>query len=247
MFLVEFPNLVVVLVGPENPGNVGFVTRALANFGVNNLRIVGEDCRQDQFAQMFSVHAHKILDSAGIFDDLGSALSDIDLAWAATARAGRNHSVTRALVPLDELSDPNSLEGSIALVFGRESTGLFNDEMELCDLAFTIPASKEYPSLNLSHAVSVVLYHLFSKFAPEEPRQPSEARAATYQEREQVYKFFDDVVDQLNLKEHRIPIAKQVFRNLLGRAYMTGREVATLTGVVRRIGERVNDSKTLED
>ncbi|MFW9786830.1 MAG: RNA methyltransferase [Candidatus Thorarchaeota archaeon] len=245
--MVEFPNVVVVLVGPENPGNVGFVTRALANFGIQDLRIVGEDCRQDQFAQMFSVHAHKILDNAGIFDDLGSALSDIDLAWAATARAGRNHSVTRALVPLAELPDPNALEGRIALVFGRESTGLFNDEMELCDLAFTIPASKQYPSLNLSHAVSIVLYQLFSKYAPEEPREPSEARAATFQEREQVYKFFDEVVDQLNLKEHRVPIAKQVFRNLLGRAYMTGREVATLTGVVRRISELVNDSKTLED
>jgi len=241
--LVEFPNLVVILVGPENPGNVGFVARTLANFGVQELRLVGKDHRQDQFAQMFSVHAHKILDEAGVFDDLGSALADIDLAWAATARAGRNHSVTRALVPLAELPNPNSLQGRIALVFGRESTGLFNDEMELCDLAFTIPASKEYPSLNLSHAVSVVLYHLFSKYAPEKPRQPSEARAATYQEREQVYKFFDEVVDQLSLQEHRVPIAKQVFRNLLGRAYMTGREVATLTGVVRRISELINDSK----
>lgn len=237
----------VVLVGPENPGNVGFVARALANFGIHELRLVGEDHRQDQFAQMFSVHAHDILDNAGVYDDLGSALAGIDLAWAATARAGRNHSVTRALVPLAELPNPNSLESRIALVFGRESTGLFNEEMELCDLAFTIPASKEYPSLNLSHAVSVVLYHLFSNYAPEEPRQPSEARAATYQEREQVYRFFDDVVDQLNLQEHRVPIAKQVFRNLLGRAYMTGREVATLTGVVRRISELVNDSKMLED
>ena len=191
--MVEFPNLVVVLVGPENPGNVGFVTRVLANFGVNELRIVGEDCRQDQFAQMFSVHAHDILNNAGVFDSLSSAISDIDLAWAATARGGRNHSVTRALVPLSELPDPNALKGKIALVFGRESTGLFNDELELCDLAFTILASKDYPSLNLSHAVSVVLYHLFSTYAPEEPRPPSEARPATYKEREQVYKFFDNI------------------------------------------------------
>ncbi len=233
--------------GPENPGNVGFVARALANFGVHELRLVGEDHRHDQFAQMFSVHAHDILDNAGVFEDLGSALSDIDLAWAATARSGRNHSVTRALVPLAELPDPNSLDGRIALIFGRESTGLFNEEMALCDLAFTVTTSKDYPSLNLSHAVSVVLYHLFSKYAPEEPRRPSEARAATYQEREQVYRFFDDVVDQLNLKEHKIPIAKQVFRNLLGRAYMTGREVTTLTGVVRRISELIDESKDVED
>ena len=243
----EFPNLVVVLVGSENPGNVGFAARAMANFGLHELRLVGEDHRQDQFAQMFSVHAHKIVDEADVYDDLGSALVDIDLAWAATARAGKNHSVTRALVPLSELPDPNSLDGRIALVFGRESTGLLNEEMAQCDLAFTIPASKEYPSLNLSHAVSIVLYHLFSKYVPVEPRQPFEARAATFREREQVYKFFDDVIDQLGLKEHKIPIAKQVFRNLLGRAYMTGREVATLTGVVRRINERINDSKKLDD
>jgi tRNA/rRNA methyltransferase len=245
--LAEFPNLVVVLVGPENPGNVGFVARALANFGVHELRLLGEDYRQDQFAQMLSVHANEILNNASIFENLGSALNDIDLAWAATARTGGNHSVTRALVPLSELPNPNDLDGRIALVFGRESTGLFNEEIALCDLAFTIPASKEYPSLNLSHAVSIVLYHLFSKYAPESPRKPSEARAATYQEREQVYKFFDNLVDQLSLKEHKIPIAKQVFRNLLGRAYMTGREVSTLTGVVRRISEIANEHKKLED
>ncbi|MFW9768230.1 MAG: RNA methyltransferase [Candidatus Thorarchaeota archaeon] len=245
--LVEFPNIVIVLVDPENPGNVGFVTRALANFGVQELRVVGEDIREDQYAQMFSVRAHHILDNARFYDELGDVLLDIDAAWAATARSGRNHSVTRATVPLTELPDPTSLVGKVAIIFGRESTGLFNDEIELCDLAFTIPTSEEYPSLNLSHAVSITLYHLFAKYAPEEPRKPSEARAATWKEREQVYRFFDEVVDQLNLKEFRVPIAKQVFRNLLGRAYMTGREVSTLTGVVRRINELVYDKKVIDD
>lgn len=246
-FLVDFPNLVVVLVDPENPGNVGFVTRALANFGVQELRVVGEDIREDQYAQMFSVRAHHILDNAQFYEELDSALEDIDAAWAATARTGRNHSVTRAAVPITELPDPNSIPAKVALVFGRESTGLFNDEVELCDLAFTIPASKEYPSLNLSHAVSITLYHLFTNFAPKEPRIPTEARAATWKEREQVFRFFDEVVDQLELKEFRVPIAKQVFRNLLGRAYMTGREVSTLTGVVRRINELVYGKKLMDD
>jgi len=245
--LVEFPNLVVVLIDPENPGNVGFVTRALANFGVQELRVVGEDIREDQYAQMFSVRAHHILDNARFFEVFDDALEDIDAAWAATARPGRNHSVTRAVVPLSELPDPNSLSGKVALIFGRESTGLFNDEVALCDMAFQIPSSKEYPSLNLSHAVSITLYHLFTRYAPVEPRELSEARAATWKEREQVYRFFDEVVDQLELKEFRIPIAKQVFRNLLGRAYMTGREVSTLTGVVRRINELVYDRNKTED
>jgi len=239
--------MVVILVDPENPGNVGFVTRALANFGVEELRVVGDDIREDQYAQMFSVRAHHILDNAKFYENLDNALKDIDAAWAATARSGRNHSVTRATVPLTELPNPNSLDGKVALIFGRESTGLFNDEVELCDLAFTIPTSKEYPSLNLSHAVSITLFHLFTKYAPEEPRERSEARAATWKEREQVYRFFDEVVDQLELKEFRVPIAKQVVRNLLGRAYMTGREVSTLTGVVRRINELVSDKKMTDD
>lgn len=237
--MTKFPNLHIVLVEPENPGNVGFVSRVMANFGASNLRIVGMDPKQDQYAQMFSVHAVDILEDAVIFPDLESALIDIDAAWAATARTGFNHSVTRAAVPLPELPDPASRDGQVALVFGRESTGLRNEEISMCDFIFTIPASKSYNSLNLSHAVAVVLYSLFVRYAPKEPRVPSDARAATWDERNQVCIFFDDLVDGTRIRDFRKPIAKQVFRNLLGRSYMTGREIATLTGTIRKIAELV--------
>jgi len=245
--LAEFSNLIVVLVEPENPGNVGFTARALANFGVKELRIVGPDPREDYQAQIFSVHAHDILDSAGIFKDLESAIDDTDVAWAATARSGGNHSVTRALVPLHELPDPTLLDGRIALVFGRESSGLTNDEVGLCDLSFTIPTSEEYPSMNLSHAVAVVLYHLFSKYGLKKPRKHSKARPATRKERDQVLIFLDEVIDHLDLKDYRRPIAKQIFRNLLGRAYLTGREVTTLTGVASKLNNLVKDHDISDD
>jgi TrmH family RNA methyltransferase len=127
----------------------------------------------------------------------------------------------------------------VALVFGRESTGLRNEEVSMCDFIFTIPASKSYNSLNLSHAVAVVLYSLFVRYAPKEPRVPSDARAATWDERNQVCVFFDDLIDGTRIKDFKKPIAKQVFRNLLGRSYMTGREIATLTGTIRKIAELV--------
>ncbi len=241
--MTELPNITVVIVNPLTPGNVGFAVRVLANFGVSNLRIVGEDPRNDQFAQMFSVRAVDILERAGIFPNLEEALSDMHASWAATARVGRNHSVTRAAVPLPELPDPLSVPGQVALVFGREDAGLTNEEIALCDLAFTIPASKDYPSLNLSHAVAVTLYELFNKYGSEEPPEPTEAKPATREDREIVYGFFDEVVDDLELKDYRKPIAKQVFRNLLGRAYMTGREVTTLTGVVRKLRDLIRKKK----
>jgi len=239
---MEFPNLVVFLVEPEQPGNVGFVTRILANFGVPELRIVGWDPREDMIAQIYSVRAHEILDSAGIYDDLPSALEDIEAAWATSARAGRNHSVTRALVPLENLPDPTSLEGKVALVFGRESSGLTNEELGLCEFAFTISTSEGYPSLNLSHAVAIVLHHLYTRYATIEPVEGViPPRAATRTERDQVMVFLDDVIDALPLKDYRRPIAKQVFRNLLGRSYMTGREITTMTGIARKLYDLVNE------
>ncbi|MHA1959205.1 MAG: RNA methyltransferase [Candidatus Thorarchaeota archaeon] len=237
--MTEFPNLSVVLVEPESPGNIGFTARVLANFGVSSLRIVGEDLRQEQQAQMFSAKAKNILDEALIFSDLESALDGFEVVWAATARTGRNHSVTRAAVPLGELPDPTSRGGRVALVFGRESAGLTNEEIDCCDLILTIPTTEAYRSMNLSHAVAVVLYSLFEKYAPEEPRIPTEPRAATFEEREQVIIFFDQLVDKARIKDYRRPIAKQVFRNLVGRAYVTGREITTLTGTIRKIKELV--------
>ena len=244
---MELPNITVVLVEPEEPGNVGFVARVLANFGVQELRIVGWDPREEMLAQIYSVRANSILEAASIYDDLPSALKGIQATWAATARAGRNHSVTRALVPLIELPDPRTCDGKVALVFGRESTGLTNEELSYCDLAFNIATSEGYSSLNLSHAVAIVLHHLFENYRFEIESEIVPPRAATREEREQVLVFMDEVIDALELKEYRNPIAKQVFRNLLGRAYMTGREVTTMTGIARKLNRLMKDCEKDSD
>ncbi|MFW9918274.1 MAG: RNA methyltransferase [Candidatus Thorarchaeota archaeon] len=230
-----FPNLIVVLVDPEETGNVGFTVRAMANFGVDRLRIVGDDIREDQYAHIFAVRAVDILQRAEVFETLEEALVDVEAAWGATARKGSNHSVTRATPLVSQLPDPTSIPATVALVFGRESVGLTNDELALCDIAFNIPTSKQYGSLNLSHAVAVTLYELYNKYAERPERRPTDIRPATREEREQAAFFFDELIDKTTIKDFRIPIAKQVFRNLLHRAFMTGREIATLTGTIRKI------------
>jgi TrmH family RNA methyltransferase len=207
------------------------------------LRIVGDDVRNDQFAQIFAVRASHILDNAEVFSTLEEALEDIEAAWAATARKGSNLSVTRAVIPLEELPDPKSLPATVAIVFGRESVGLMNDELSLCDIAFAIPTSADYNSMNLSHAIAVTLYELYRKYAEKPPRRPTDLRPATKQEREQVAIFMDDLIEKTTIKDFRKPIAKQVFRNLVNRAYMSGREIATLTGTVRKITDLVEEDE----
>ena len=234
------PNVAVILVEPETPGNVGFACRVMANFGVKKLRIVGTDPREYPQAQIFSVNAVDILENAEIYENLESALRDMEASWAATARTGSNHSVTRACVPIRDLPDPGARDGDVALVFGRESNGLTNEEVLLCDLAFTIPTSEDYNSMNLSHAIAVVLYELYGNYAEVTPRRPTDPRAATRKERMLVADLFDESIDKTTIKDFRKPIAKQVFRNLVGRAYMTGREIATLTGTVRKIRQLID-------
>ncbi|MBD3405846.1 MAG: TrmJ/YjtD family RNA methyltransferase [Candidatus Lokiarchaeota archaeon] len=239
--MTELANISIILVEPETPGNVGFASRVLANFGVSDLRIVGDDPRQEQDAQIFSVHALELLESASIFEYIEDALEGIDNVWASTARIGRNHSVTRAAVPLPHLPNPTTLDGRVGILFGRESIGLMNEEIDLSDIVFTIPVSPEYPSLNLSHAIAVVLYELFHKYAPEAEPRKNDPKPATMKEKNQVSIFFDEVVDIIPIRDYKKPIAKQVFRNLLGRAFMTGREVATLTGTIRRMRNYILD------
>ena len=117
----------------------------------------------------------------------------------------------------------------------------------VCEFAFTISTSQGYPSLNLSHAVAIVLHHIFTNYAHEEPREIVLPRAATRTERDQVMVFLEDVIDALSLQDYRKPIAKQVFRNLLGRSYMTGREVTTMTGVARKLYELIKDCEKDDD
>ncbi len=239
----ELDRLTVVLVEPETPGNVGFTARVMANFGVTDLRIVGTDPRNEEDAQIYSVHALGILESATIFETLESALSGIHAAWAATARIGGNHSVTRAVVPLPELPDPLSLDGRVALVFGRESSGLTNQEVAVCDLAFSIPVSERYTSINLSHAVAVTLYHMFVQYSEVEDFSRSSARPANRTEKKQATIFFNELVDMVSFRDFRRPLVKQVFENLLGRSYLTGREVTTLIGTIRKILESLRESR----
>jgi tRNA C32,U32 (ribose-2'-O)-methylase TrmJ len=94
--------------------------------------------------------------------------------------------------------------------------------------------------MNLSHAIAVTLYDFYMKYNEKEPPGVTDAKLATRKERNQVYVFFDEIIDALSLRDYRIPIAKQVFRNLLGRAYITGREVTTLTGIIRKTRDMIN-------
>ncbi|MDR2021509.1 MAG: RNA methyltransferase [Treponema sp.] len=155
-------DIIVVLVRPAEPGNVGAVCRAMKNMGLSRLRIAGtaRESLDEGAIRARAVHAADIWEEAAFFDAPAAALADCSLAIGTTRRRGRRRK--QASLPPRELAAwLREKSGSAALVFGNERTGLEEDELDLCNIASHIPVSRAFPSLNLSHAVQIYAYELF--------------------------------------------------------------------------------------
>ena len=108
-----------------------------------------------------------------------------------------------------------------------ESLGLLQDELNYCDVLITIPASEEYPILNLSHATHTVLYEFFMAMHTE-PRRPE---PADKREKEMMFAYFGDLLDAIDYPKERRPYTSIMFRRMMGRAIPTKYEYNTLMGV----------------
>jgi TrmH family RNA methyltransferase len=145
------------LVGPKGPVNVGHVARLVQNFGVEKLYLV-EPKVDISVAAVYASHAAGVLDGA-VITTFKRVREENDLLVATTAvRASRKSNVIRRAVSPDRLHDLLSSAKTSSLVFGRDSTGLTNGEIESCDVTVTIETSPAYRSLNLGHAAAIALY-----------------------------------------------------------------------------------------
>ncbi|MEY4352978.1 MAG: hypothetical protein RLZZ609_1219 [Cyanobacteriota bacterium] len=160
-----------MLVEPAGARNVGSVARLCANFGISQLRLVAPRC--DPFgaeARQMAVHGVALLERAAIYPDLAGALEDCRRVVAATGRLegpplplrSPGSALAWLLAPGNPSSGSPAAVGAAALVFGREDRGLSNDELLQAGCLLHIPAAPTYPSLNLSHAVAVVLHLLWT-------------------------------------------------------------------------------------
>ena len=146
----------IILVEPKQPGNIGSVCRALANFGVDDLRLVNPVCNHlAEEAAKLAVFAKPLLDNAVIYPTLAAAIADCNYTIAATRREGccRNE-----LQPLSAAAESFAEKSArIGLVFGREQSGLTTEEVIMCSHAAAIETTAD-GSLNLAQAVVVFLY-----------------------------------------------------------------------------------------
>lgn len=150
----------IVLVETSHSGNIGAVARAMKNMGLGNLWLVNPKSFPDEASYARAAGASDVLDRAQVVDSLEDAVDDCVLVMGTSAR-GRK--VPWPVMPPPEAAATASeatAGGTVALVFGRESNGLSNDELQRCHHHIHIPSNPEYSSLNLAMAVQVMCYEL---------------------------------------------------------------------------------------
>lgn len=230
-------NLCIVLVEPKGARNIGSTARAMANFGMNDLRLVQPqtDHLQEEARQM-AVKAGGILENARLCPDLAAALTDCHCACGTTRRLGKYR--VDILNPDDAAQELLRLldDGRVALVFGREDRGLKTEEIDLCQRLITIPTDDGLPSMNLAQSVAICLYEVYQQHGKKQHKTVSGKKLAPLPEVEALFEHMRDTflaIDYLNPQnpEHIL----RTYRRLLGRAGLDAREVRALRGLLSSI------------
>ena len=222
----------IVLVEPEGPFNIGSVARVMKNMGLSRLALVNPVDFHNDEAYKGAVGAKDLLHGAVVYGSLEEAVADESLVVGTTRRAGRWRQVGCGLEDL-----PARIMGagsSISILFGRERCGLSSDETDLCNLLVSIPASKSFPSLNLSHAVALVCYTLFTASGAE--RIDPVVGAVSQSRIEELLRYLETVLSDMGFfakgsSRYVVPL----FRRVFGRALMNEEELENMTFIFKRI------------
>src|SRR5512139_2917194 len=228
------PDIDIVLVSPLYEGNIGFSARVMKNFGFSRLVLV-DPCPIGNEALMRASHARDVLSSAEVVS-FDKVVSRSDLLVATTGEVSK--SVCRSMrMPyhspgeLRELID--GIQGRVSVLFGRENWGLNNDEVRQSDIICTIPASPDYPILNLSHAVGIICYELAGL-------ERGEYLLASREEMDHLSSHIDSYLDRIGHPPPKRKPTMLLIRRVLGRARLTSREATTLHGLMRRSAWQMN-------
>lgn len=213
---------VIVLVRPRDPNNIGAAARAMANFGLSELRVVEPYLPTWQIA-VSAVGAQDILQQARLFPSLSQALADCNLTIATTAL--KNRQLNEQIVALPQLPQwiKEQSADKIALVFGNEKTGLSNEDIELCTAAMHIPTTAKQPSVNLAQAVILTCYELARSGADTSPKGP---KLPTFEQTELVIHSLERLMTAARFKQDFSQEQRQILvRNLFHKTRLSGNDM----------------------
>jgi tRNA (cytidine32/uridine32-2'-O)-methyltransferase len=226
----------VVLVEPSHPGNIGGAARALKTMGLSQLAVVNPKRFPDPQAEWRAAGASDVLEATRICADLDEAIADCH--WV-VGTSTRNRRIPWPVLSAEQVAGQvfEEIDGNVAILFGRENSGLSNDELQKCHCHLQIPASPDYPSLNLAMAVQVVCYELFKLAASNDPTPTSWDRPlATVAQVEDLMQHMESVLVSSAFLDSTNPGQTMTrLRRLFTRLRPDATEVQILRGVLAHL------------
>lgn len=229
----------IVLVNTSHPGNIGAAARAMKNMGLEELYLVDPKVFPSAEATARASGADDLLANAVCVESLDAAIGDATLVIGASARS-RTLPVPM-LNPREcaELIAGQAETTATALLFGRERTGLTNDELDRCHYLVQIPTNPDYPSLNVAAAVQVVAYELRMATGLPLDQPPGRHRLATAGEMELFYRHLEETLVEIEFLDPDNP--RQLMRRLrrlFGRVQPDENEINILRGILTAVQRR---------
>lgn len=226
----------IVLVETEGPENLGSIARAMMNMDCHDLVLVKPHCEPTHpRALNYAIHAHSILKNSKIALTLEEALNGSDLSVAVTRRVGQWRKQDHNLREFAQYS-LSYLNKRVDLVFGREKSGLSNEEINLCDLVCSIPSSPEFPSINLAQSVMLVCYELYQSRLFKES---SEVQTVQAVERDDFNEMMDQIITSLDEMEFFKRVPEWRLKNFIKKILLKAELDKYDTMVVRNLFQRI--------
>jgi tRNA/rRNA methyltransferase len=227
----------IILVEPQLGENIGMVARAMANFGLVELRLVNpRDGWPNEKARAAASRADHVIDGTRVFSTLADAIADLHFVLATTAR--RRDSFKPVRGPVEAAADLRARHRrgqKTGILFGRERWGLTNEEVGMADEIVTYPVNPAFASLNVAQAVLLMAYE-WIKTAPEEAVQPAlpQLAPATKEHLESLMSYLDRVLSERGYfrTQDKKPKMMDNLRALFTRPGFTVEELAVLRGVL---------------
>jgi tRNA/rRNA methyltransferase len=233
-------SIAVALVEPQYETNVGYVARIMKNFGYTELYVINPNFDKEK-AAIFATHGKDVLATAKI-STLKELREQFDVLVGTTSLFAYSRlNILRnciTVVRLSEIINSIGMEKDFCIVLGRESSGLNNRECEMCDLVVTINTKTDYRTMNISHALAILLYEI-SKSLPEftlkdDNMMRRSKTLATRQEMNLLIDYVNEVVDKCGYDKHKQPMLNSAVHRLLARGIPTSKEVMLLVSLFRK-------------
>ena len=246
MLKAKNKNISIVLYKPKYAGNIGSVARAAKNMGISHIIVTGKTDFDREEMQQRSTHlAADVLDRIQYFERIEEALGNFNYIVGTTARLGKGRGpFITPRVAAQDVADV-SQKNKVALLFGPEDTGLANEQLRLCHRVVTIPTSREFTSLNLSHAVMILCYEIYVASFPADSSREAAPKLALSSELEGMYRQIKTLLADIGFLNPENPDYWMMhLRRFFGRAGILSREVKIVRGICRQLEWYAHHKKT---